>query len=693
MLRRRRRWRLPPVRERLEKPVLVPAGMLAAATVLWGWHQDAMIPALVAALVIEAARLTPFRWDFADQDFHRLGDVTGAGLVLLVIVQFSDRGLTGIYGVLRWAPMVIVGLLLAQLYGTHRAVKLSAMFLSVRFALRSGRITEPGELDMQLPYLVACLLSACAGAGREHWVVPAAGAMLAWLLWANRPPHVRRAMLLAALLVCVTLVALGQAGMTATRRALGPIIMDIMRERMAHWRDPFRNYTALGEIGRIKASDRIVLRVESPPGTPVPTLLTEAMYTHFSNNVWLSGRANFEALTPGADGTRWDLAEDRRPFRLVTIAKSLTRNKGMLAVPGGAFRIDDLPVEELHASPLGALKVLQGPSLVRYRVRFAEEGGGFSGDPQERDLVVPQRLAPVMRRTLERIGVDAARPAAEVALRLQAFFDAGFRYSLTLERPTLEQHPLEDFLERRRAGHCEFFATATVLLLRAAGVPARYATGYSVQEYSPLEDAWVVRRRHSHAWASAWIGGRWVDIDTTPAAWVAEEAEHAAWWQPVYDLVSYLLHRVSRWRLERAGDSEEDSLLIWLLVPLSLFLAWRVYHSRRVARGPRSLRAAARGATAARGMESDFYRLEASLASRGLVRPRQATPRGWLRGLQRDGLLPPGGEGWEEIVDLHYRLRFGPRGLGPAERERLARAVERWLGVLSAAPDGGTNRT
>jgi len=674
------------VRERGEKPVALPPGMLAVATLLWGWHQDTLVPALLAAIAIECVRVAPFRWDFSDRDFHRLGDVSGVGLVLLVIVQFSDRGLTGIYGVLRWTPMVVVALLLAQLYSTRRAVKLSAVFLSVRFALSRGRITEPGELDMRLPYLVACLLSACAGAGREEWAVPAAAAVLAWLLWANRPPHVTRKAVLAALLVCATLVALGQAGVSATRRAVGPIIMDIMRERMAHWRDPFRNYTALGEIGRIKVSDRIVLRVESPPGTPVPTLLTEATYTHFSNNVWLSGRASFQALTPGADGTRWDLAEERRPFRLATISKSLIRNKGMLAVPNGSFRIDDLPVEELHASPLGALKVLEGPSLVRYRVRYSDAGGGFSGAPQERDLVVPQRLAAVMQRTLDGLDIGAGHPAAEVAARLQAFFDAGFRYSLTLERPSLDEHPLQDFLEHTRSGHCEFFATATVLLLRAAGVPARYATGYSVQEYSALEAAWVVRRRHSHAWASAWIAGRWVSIDTTPAAWVVEEAEGSAWWQPAYDLVSYLLYQVSRWRLERAGNTEEDSLLVWLLAPLSLFLAWRVYHSRRVASTPRTARAAHGRAAGRRGLDSDFYRLEASLAARGLVRPGSLTPRAWLRDLEHGGLLPPGSEGWEEIVDLHYRLRFGPRGLEPPERQRLQQGVERWLRALAAQP-------
>jgi hypothetical protein len=413
--------------------VRVPPGMLAAAVLLWGWHQEAMAWAVLAALAVEAARVAPFRWDFDDADFHRLGDVTGVGLVLLAVVQFGDRGLTGIYGVLRWMPLVILGLLLAQLYSTRRAVKLSAIFLSVRLALRRGRLPRPGELDMRLPFLVACLLSACAGSAREQWAVTAAGAVLVWLLWSNRPQQVARVTVLGALLLCVTLVAAGQAGVTAVRHALGPIIMDIVRERMAHWRDPFRNYTALGEIGRIKVSDRIVLRVEAPPGTPVPALLTEATYTHFSNNVWLAGRADFDALTPGADGTRWDVAGDQRPFRLVTVAKSLIRNKGMLAAPTGVFRIDDLPVEELHASPLGALKVIQGPALVRYSVRYAEDGGSRS-EPQERDLAVPQRLVPLMRRTLDGLGLRADATSTQIVARLQRYFVDGFGYTLDLSR-------------------------------------------------------------------------------------------------------------------------------------------------------------------------------------------------------------------------------------------------------------------
>jgi transglutaminase-like putative cysteine protease len=677
--------------ERGETPVRVPALLLALATGLWGWHQDVLVHALAAAIAIEVARIVPFRWDFDDRDFHRLGDVTGVGLLLLVLVQFTDRGLVGIYGVLRWVPLAMLALLLAQRYSTRRAIPLSAVFLSVRFALSRGRIRQPGDLDMQLPYLVACLLSACAGPWRSAWVVPLSAALLAWLLWANRPREQRLGMGVAALALCLGIAVLGKEGVDAARRALTPIIMDIVRERIAHWRDPFRSHTALGEIGRLKVSDRIVLRVTAPPGTREPALLHEARYTLLSNNVWLAGASRFDALEPGADGTRWDLAPGQRPFRLVNVDKSLIRNKGILAVPGGAFRIDDLPVEELEASPLGALKVLNGPALVSYRVRYAD-GAGFTGPPTPEDLVVPQRLESALARTLYDLAIVPGSDPEAVVAGLWRHFNENFRYSLNLGRGASELHPVEDFLTVTRSGHCEYFATATVLLLRAAGVSARYATGYSVQEFSPLEDAWVVRRRHAHSWASAWVDGRWVDVDTTPASWVAAEAAGAAWWQPGYDLVSYLLHRLASWRLRRTGEEESDTDLLWLLLPLGLFLAWRIYRSRRVGRPDRAPRPRPAQPRAWPGADSDFYRLESFLAERGLVRPASRPPRAWLDKLARDGQLPASAQGWEEIVALHYRLRFAPRGLDDGQRGQLARAVQRWLDRSMSVPEADPRR-
>ena len=91
-----------------------------------------------------------------------------------------------------------------------------------------------------------------------------------------------------------------------------------------------------------------------------------------------------------------------------------------------------------------------------------------------------------------------------------------FRYTLYLSGARPGRTALEEFLLTTRAGHCEYFATATALLLREAGVPARYAVGYAVHEWSRVEGRWIVRARDAHAWALAWVDGAWVEVDTTP---------------------------------------------------------------------------------------------------------------------------------------------------------------------------------
>jgi hypothetical protein len=66
--------------------VQVPAFILAAAVLLWGWHQSLLVYALLAAIALESARGVRFRWQFDDSDFHRLGDVSAVALLLLVVV-------------------------------------------------------------------------------------------------------------------------------------------------------------------------------------------------------------------------------------------------------------------------------------------------------------------------------------------------------------------------------------------------------------------------------------------------------------------------------------------------------------------------------------------------------------------------------------------------------------------------------
>jgi len=92
------------------------------------------------------------------------------------------------------------------------------------------------------------------------------------------------------------------------------------------------------------------------------------------------------------------------------------------------------------------------------------------------------------------------------------------QFSYTLEPPPLGRHAMDDFLFGTRAGFCEHYASAFVVLMRAAGVPARVVTGYQGGEINPVDGFMTVRQSDAHAWAEIWLAGRgWLRVDPTAA--------------------------------------------------------------------------------------------------------------------------------------------------------------------------------
>ncbi len=76
---------------------------------------------------------------------------------------------------------------------------------------------------------------------------------------------------------------------------------------------------------------------------------------------------------------------------------------------------------------------------------------------------------------------------------------------------------IDGFLSSGRAGTSLDFATATVLLARAVGLPARLAVGYLPGRFDPFSGTHNVRRRDAHAWAEVrFARNGWIAFDGTP---------------------------------------------------------------------------------------------------------------------------------------------------------------------------------
>jgi transglutaminase-like putative cysteine protease len=129
-----------------------------------------------------------------------------------------------------------------------------------------------------------------------------------------------------------------------------------------------------------------------------------------------------------------------------------------------------------------------------YNPRTLAWAAALRNDPRLQDAT-PQQLAAAV---LAHIGRD------------------GFSY--TLEPGTYGRDGIDEFWLDRKAGFCEHFAAAFVVVMRALDVPARIVTGYQGADAAPVDGYWIVRQSNAHAWAEYWVAGSgWVRADPTAA--------------------------------------------------------------------------------------------------------------------------------------------------------------------------------
>ncbi|MGD9036386.1 MAG: transglutaminase domain-containing protein, partial [Syntrophobacterales bacterium] len=295
--------------------------------------------------------------------------------------------------------------------------------------------------------------------------------------------------------------------------------------------------------------------------------------------------------------------------------------------------------------------------------------------PSEADLFVPPEEKSAVEKTIAKLQLHADSPQLNVAA-IKSYFRQNFSYSLTLSGENKNTTALANFLLNSRSGHCEYFAASTILILRTLGIPARYATGYSVHEFSDLEDAFVVRQRHAHAWTLVYLNGTWNNLDTTPASWIVLEEKKARKWGGLPDLWSWCVYTVSKYRWSQR-KSEAAKYIGWLLIPLLIILAWRVYRKKRVTRAEKD---GEQSETEVRiGVDSEFYLIAERLSELGFVRHPGETLFHLLARIEEGQPPSIATEPLQSILELHYRYRFDPKGISPSERSTLRSTVNLWL--------------
>lgn len=500
--------------------------------------------------------------------------------------------------------------------------------------------------------------------------------------------------------------------------------------------DPEKAQTQIGNIGSLQRSNAILFRVApnqkaNSPKPQVPLYIREATYNQYQSGSWNAVRSKFTAKRPRSNRQSWRFGATTNQTTSVRISSELPQKEGILKLPLGTSEVNQLKARTLKENQYGTVGIQGNPGPLAYTVQFDPRQSSDS-PPTAFDKAVPAAEKSTLKKVLNSLDLDGKSDAAKVEAVSAFYKTQGFQYSLDLPKPKKNKTPMAAFLLDHRSGHCEYYASATSLLLRSAGIPTRYAVGYTAHEYSPTEQQYIVRLKDAHAWVLAYVDNTWVKVETTPGGGMVPEQNtgtaqngNAQEGSPPSQEGSTSRDGNSsqNGNSTQDGTSSEDGFsteennkppsksffeklseawselmtllsknsetLIWAgsmivlglaIIFGSIYLIWRMIRKKR---SQQSKRRRYQGGERTRkpttgGLDSEFYQIEKRLGDWGLARLPSETVRKWLGRLEQE--LPDAYMSeLHQIIDLHYRYRFDPQGLTEEDREKLKQMIQSWL--------------
>lgn len=642
---------------------------------------------LLAALLVEARHWTRLRWEFDERAFLRAWHISIVLILFGAISVWLDApDSRRIYSLFAWMPMLLLPVQFVQSFGTRETVPVHVFsivaYSRIKQDRKLGRVIDTPEINFGYVTLVVILLGSSLGRNAGAWLyLPGAVVLAGWAL-RSRPGGSSPILPWAVTLLAVA--GIGVGGQLSLRWLNQWISGRLGHPDSGSEFNELRSRIALGGLGDHKNSSRIHWRLRDPEGG-APALLRTASYNTYFGGTWQfvgpADKRRYESMFIVSDPTGNvyrvptddnDTLANPAPAELPSFTLvGAVRNRSLLPMPIGTRSLRNPRADDLEVNLVGTMRIEPKHGIIDTRVVWQDQRN-LETDPwlvnNTPDLLVPKSERMGIRQVVARLELDQG-DLTEKINRLRVFFLRDFTYSRYLDVNPPEGLDAVDaislFLHEGRRGHCEHFATATTLLLREAGVPARYSIGFASVEHGIDSKEIVYRGTHAHAWCRAWDekAGRWIDVDLTPPDWSSREAGRLGAWRHIADWWQRLREDLLAWRT-RPGNAHRLNLAMVIVgVVLLAYIILRLWQARRrngevkgIRREPPTLPAPLR----------PLVRF-----ARNTIGPRPpAMPLGhWLRLLEQ--ALGPTPE-LDQLITLHARLRFDPAPPDPADESHLA---------------------
>ncbi len=544
----------------IENRYNTPRFLLSVTLLFWGYQSDMILISVLMAFMLELKEWTNKRIELEEHGFYMLGNISTALFIIIILVSlFGSQAHLFIHQIVIFLPIVFYPLLISEQFSVKQQTPVGAFI----YSFRKRKLKK--DIKMGYFYFSLILLASSIDQSNKNEFFIILAILISWALWQVKPRSNNN---VKWLLVMVLVIAVS----FKARNLLMDFALDV-----EHWaidyfdqlfhgeRDPFRSRTAMGQIGQLKLSNKIMLRVKSRNNQPI--LLEEAIYDSFYSNVWFSTLNKFTDLD-----TKIDLKNNKA---VMTVHRNTRDNYSLLALPLGQSDIAVATKVELSRNGHGTTKAIYIDDLFEYKIYpVTEDKLSHKSAPTNVDLIIPRSYRKIIKKIelqqqLTKLDHDSA------ILAIANYFKENYRYSLFQEKIKSEMLPLVNFLTDSHRGHCEFFASATVLLLRSANIPARYVVGYSVSEYDSTQKLFIVRARDSHAWAQAYINNRWINVDNTPSVWYQQESENASVFEPITDFMSTLFYKYNIWRKNNSVEDVQFYIVIVIVIVVLLIILYR----------------------------------------------------------------------------------------------------------------------
>lgn len=646
----------------------IPPFLIGAGVLFWGVETGRIIPASLLALILEGARVYKIRYRFDEDDFVRISDLTSLlflGTVALVLLQYEAMHFLRITAT--WLPLVLSPLIAGQLFADSATIA-----IGTRLGRRSRSYTHR-PIDFRVYYILVCLISAAAANSGSLLFFPGMAAIIVVLLVSNRgfspSPYIFAGFIVVVFLSAFVAGKGIRSGYYFVMRSTMALFYDYYGSRGA---DPFQYKMHFGETGDLKYSSEIIMRVEAE--SP-PALLKEASYAIYHRGSWYNDQINYQYVPLEAE-EHWNLVAAPHPEgKKISVERSLPMEKGLLPHPYGAFLLKSRTIFRIEQHRNSSVKIVEGAPVAVYEIQYDRQVQKSEDIPLAVHLTVPETEVSMLEKVASSISPLSNGDAVKVA-SIRRFFSDYFAYSLKIVDRGNYATPLGNFLLNERQGFCEYYATATTLLLRTMNIPSRYTVGYAIAEHSGLENKYIIRSRHAHAWAEAYIGGRWIVVDTTPSEWPERDAQNGSNFEYVFDIVSFFNHKYDLYRIGQGPDYR--AFLSFVVVLLTAFLAVKIYRRMRFDRSVK---------LADKAGERTFHRIVTPLTPLldevkefNDKKSSDESVTAWVR---RCGSWHSFDElEFARLYQLHLRMRFDPQGVSANGKRELRQGAEKYLQEL-----------